>query len=246
PVVLLATGRLTLTAVCAVVALTSIASAFHRPAYLAATAQLVPKPYLPQANALAGFATGLATVAGPLLGGGLVAGAGVLGVVGVGSLMAVRFPDRLFRPRREPFGKALAGGWRFVARRRPLLLMIGFAAVLNLFASTALVALQPLALSFGDVTQLGLVTTAGGIGAVAGCLLMVPWGGTRRRATGMIGATVCVGAGTVLMGLHPSVPVVAAGLALGTGAMAVLNATGFRSSRSRSASSCRAVSSPST
>ncbi|MEU2222175.1 amino acid adenylation domain-containing protein [Streptomyces sp. NPDC018347] len=231
--VLSATGGPSLPAVCLVVTVTSIATAFHRPAYLAATAQLVPKPYLPQANALAGLGLGFAGVVGPLLGGALVAVVGVSGVIGLGvcafaagiaSLLAVRFPDRLFRRQREPFGRALTGGWRFIARRRPLLLLTGFAAVLNLFASVVFVAVQPLVLSFAGVTRLGLVTTLGGLGGVAGGLLMVPWGGTRRRATGMIAATLGVGAGTALMGLHASLPFVAAGLALRTGAMAVLNA----------------------
>ncbi|MFE9611846.1 amino acid adenylation domain-containing protein [Streptomyces sp. NPDC006012] len=230
---LLAAGRMSLAAVCLIVTITSLATAFHRPAYLAATAQLVPKPWLPQANALVGLGLGFATVVGPLLGGALVAFVGVSGVVGLGvcafaagiaSLLAVRFPDRLFRRQREPFVQALTGGWRFIAQRRPLLLLTGFAAVLNLFASVVFVAVQPLVLSFAGTTQLGLVTTVGGLGGVAGGLLMVPWGGTRRRATGMIAATLGVGAGTVLMGLHASLPVVAAGLALRMGAMAVMNA----------------------
>ncbi|MGW1541293.1 non-ribosomal peptide synthetase/MFS transporter [Streptomyces sp. NPDC002309] len=231
--VLLATGRLSLAAVCLIVTVTSVASAFHRPAYLAATAQLVPKPYLPQANALVGLGFGFANVVGPLLGGALVAFVGLAGVVGVGvaafaagigSLLAVRFPDRVFRRQRESFGQALTGGWRFVVRRRPLLLLIGFSAVLNLFASVVFVAVQPLVLSFAGVTQLGLVTTVGGVGGVVGGLLMVPWGGSRRRATGMIAATLGVGAGTVVMGLHASLLVVAVGLALRMGAMAVMNA----------------------
>ncbi|MEU6343714.1 amino acid adenylation domain-containing protein [Streptomyces sp. NPDC046977] len=231
--VLLATGRMSLAGVCLIVTVTSVATAFHRPAYLAATAQLVPKPHLPQANALVGLGLGFATVVGPLLGGVLVAFAGVSGVVGVGvgafaagiaSLLAVRFPDRMFPRRRESFGRALTGGWRFIARRRPLLLLIGFAAVLNLFASVVFVAVQPLVLSFAGTAQLGLVTTVGGVGGVLGGLLMIPWGGTRRRAIGMIAATLGVGAGTVVMGLHASLPVVAAGLALRMGAMAVMNA----------------------
>ncbi|MFE7750951.1 amino acid adenylation domain-containing protein [Streptomyces sp. NPDC057428] len=231
--VLLVTHRLSLPAVCLIVAITGVATAFHRPAYLAATAQLVPKPYLPQANALVGLGLGFAGVVGPLLGGALVASVGVTGVVvvgvcafaaGIGSLLAVRFPERMFHRQRESFGQALIGGWRFIAQRRPLLLLTGFAAVLNLFASVVFVAVQPLVLSFAGVPQLGLVTTVGGLGGVLGGLLMVPWGGTRRRAIGMIGATIGVGAGTVVMGLHASVPLVALGLTLRMGAMAVLNA----------------------
>ncbi|XVU26700.1 non-ribosomal peptide synthetase/MFS transporter [Actinoplanes sp. CA-054009] len=231
--VLLATGRLTLPGVCLFVGVIAVASAFHRPAFLAATAQLVPKPYLPQANAVVGLAANFGTVAGPLIGGALVALIGVAGVVdlgvalfagGVATLLAVRFPDLMFPRQPEPFGRALTGGFRYIARRRPLILMIGFSAVLNLFAAAVFVAVQPLVLSFAGVPQLGLVTALGGLGAAAGALLVLWWGGTRRRAVGMIAAAVGVGAGTVLMGLHASIAVVSVGLALRMGAMAVLNA----------------------
>jgi hypothetical protein len=50
------------------------------------------------------------------------------------------------------------------------------------------------------------------------------WGGTRRRATGMVGFVVGSGAGTILMGLWPSVAVVAIGLAVRWGSMALSNA----------------------
>ena len=231
--VLLTFGALNLLGVCVIVTITSVATAFHAPAYLAAIAQLVPKPYLPQANALSQLGLGMGTVLGPLAGGALIALVGLPGVVaidvctfaiGIVTLVVVRFPNRLFRKQEESFARAITGGWRFIARRRPLLLMIGFAAVLNLFASVVFVALPPLVLSFAGVPALGLVTTIGGLGAAIGGILMLPWGGAKRRAVGMIGFTIGVGLGTVLMGWHASVVVVALGLALRMGSMAIVNA----------------------
>jgi amino acid adenylation domain-containing protein len=231
--VLLATGNLTLPGVCVIVTMTATATAFHQPAYLAAIAQLVPKPYLPQANAFSQLGLGVGTVLGPMAGGALLALTGLGGVVAVDvasfaiavtTLLAVRFPDRLFPRREEPFRRAVTGGWRYLARRRPLLLMIGFAAVLNLLAAMALVALPPLVLSFAGIPALGLITTIGGLGAALGGLLMIPWGGTRRRTTGMILSVLGIGAGTVLMGLNASVPLVATGLALRMAALSIMNA----------------------
>ncbi|MEJ3656585.1 amino acid adenylation domain-containing protein [Actinomycetes bacterium KLBMP 9759] len=232
-VVLLATDRLNLWGVCAVVAATSMATAFHQPAYLAAIAQLVPKPFLPQANAVANFGFGIGTIVGPLAGGALLAGAGLTAVVaidavtfavGVLTLVLVRFPDRLFHRQEEPIHKAIAGGWRFVARRRPLLLMVGFFAVVNYFTAVMWVALTPLVLEVGGPADLGAVTAAGGVGAALGALAVVVWGGTRRRATGMIGFVAGSGVGMLMMGLFPIVLLIGIGFFVRLACMSIGNA----------------------
>ncbi|MFB9687436.1 amino acid adenylation domain-containing protein [Amycolatopsis plumensis] len=231
--VLIAVGRLELGSVCAIVGVTSVASAFHRPAYLAAIAQLVPKPYLPQANALADIGAGLGTVLGPILGGLLMGLSGLTSVavvdvatfaVGVGTLVAVRFPDRLFFTRHEPFKKALTGGLTFVVRRKPLLAMVGYFAVVNYFTALMWVVITPLVLSVGSAGELGLVSAAGGIGAAVGAVVVVFWGGTKRRATGMIAFVIGSGAGVLLMGAWPSAVVIGAGLFVRLACMSIGNA----------------------
>ncbi|RMI37073.1 non-ribosomal peptide synthetase/MFS transporter, partial [Actinomadura harenae] len=232
-VLLMARDELALWNVCLVVGVTSATAAFRTPAYLAGIAQLVPKPYLPQANALAQAGTGLGSVVGPLAGGALIALLGLTWVVavdvasfavGAATLLAVRFPDRLFAKRQETFRSAVTGGWRFIARRRPMALMAGFFAVVNYFTALMWVAVPPLVLSIGSPAALGAVTAAGGLGAAAGAAAVVMWGGTRRRAIGMVGFVIGSGAGVILMGLWPSVALVAVGLAVRLACMSVGNA----------------------
>ncbi|MFJ8912673.1 amino acid adenylation domain-containing protein [Amycolatopsis sp. NPDC102389] len=231
--VLVALGRLDLPTVCVIVGVTSLASAFHRPAYLAAIAQLVPKPYLPQANALADIGIGLGTVLGPILGGVLMGLSGLTSVVvvdaatfavGVVTLLAVRFPDRLFFTRQEPFRKALTGGFQFVLRRKPLLAMVGYFAVVNYFTALMWVVITPLVLSIGTPGELGFVSAAGGVGAAVGAVVVIWWGGTKRRATGMIGFVIGSGLGVLLMGVWPSALVIAAGLFIRLACMSIGNA----------------------
>ncbi|MFE5571372.1 amino acid adenylation domain-containing protein [Amycolatopsis japonica] len=231
--VLVALGRLDLPTVCVIVGVTSLASAFHRPAYLAAIAQLVPKPYLPQANALADIGIGLGTVLGPILGGVLMGLSGLTSVVvvdaatfavGVVTLLAVRFPDRLFFTRQEPFRKALTGGFLFVLRRKPLLAMVGYFAVVNYFTALMWVVITPLVLSIGSPGELGFVSAAGGVGAAVGAVVVIWWGGTKRRATGMIGFVIGSGLGVLLMGVWPSALVIAAGLFIRLACMSIGNA----------------------
>ncbi|MFE3453771.1 amino acid adenylation domain-containing protein [Nonomuraea sp. NPDC059194] len=211
----------------------SLVTAFHRPAYLAAVAQLVPKPYLMQANAVANLGTGLGMLLAPMAGAALVTMFGLHGVVaidivtfliGLGTLLAVRFPDRLFHRLEETFTQAIVGGWRFLVRRRPLMIMIGFFVVENYLGMLALAVTVPTLLSFGDVAAVGTVTAAQGLGAVLGSLVMVFWGGTDRRAIGMVGFVSGFGLGVLLIGLRPSVLLAAVGGLVSWLFLSVLNA----------------------
>ncbi|MEU1723314.1 amino acid adenylation domain-containing protein [Nonomuraea sp. NPDC005692] len=232
-VLLLTTDRLEFWNVCLIVGVTSVVSAFQQPAWLAAIAQLVPKPYLPQANALANVGFGAGNVVAPLAGGALIGLFGLSAVVavdvatfavGVLTLVLVRFPDRLFHRREETFMAALTGGWRFLRRRRPLLVMALYFAVVNFCTALMWVLVTPVVLAIGDSADLGAVTAVGGVGAAVGTGVVLVWGGTRRRATGMIGFVVGSGLGVVLMGVWPVVWLVAAGLFVRLACMSIGNA----------------------
>ncbi|MET7419404.1 amino acid adenylation domain-containing protein [Dactylosporangium sp. NPDC005555] len=232
-VALLTLGRLEIWSVGLLAGLLSTITAFHRPAYLAAVAQLVPKPYLGQANAVAGLGPGIGMLIAPLAGGALITALGMPWVVavdvvsllaGVGTLLAVRLPDRLFRRREETFTRAIAGGWRFLTRRRPLMIMIGFFVVENFLAMLALAVTVPTVYGFGGTTAVSVVTTCSGVGAGLGALAMLLWGGAERRATGMVGFVIGVGAGAALVGLRPSTAVAAAGSLVWYASLTVLNA----------------------
>jgi amino acid adenylation domain-containing protein len=232
-VVLLATDSLALWNVSLIVGLTSVATAFHQPAYLAAIAQLVPKPYLPQANALAQMGVSVSQLAAPLAGGALIALLGlapvvvinvVTFVVGMATLLAVRLPDRMFRRAEESFRSSITGGWRFIVKRRPLVVMIGYFMVVNFFTAIMWVSIAPIVLPRSGPVALGVVTAIGWAGAVLGGLAIIPWGGTRRRTIGMVGFVIGSGAGMVLMGAHTSLAVIAIGLAIRLASMAVVNA----------------------
>ncbi|MCX4580496.1 amino acid adenylation domain-containing protein [Streptomyces sp. NBC_01571] len=232
-IVAAAVGSLQVWEVAVFAGLTSLTAAFQRPAYLASVAQLVPKPYLAQANGITQLGSAISTLIAPLLGGALISLTGLTGVVcvdsvavlaGAGVLLLVRFPDRLFRKRRESFASALTGGWRFIARRRPMVAMVVFFVVVNYITATTTVLTAPLVLSTANAGVLGLVIAAGALGAVAGGLAMAFWGGTRRRADGMIGMTIGMGLATVLIGLRPTPLLMGVGLFLWWVCNAILNA----------------------
>ena len=235
-VALLATDRLALWSVCVIVGVTAVTEAVRQPAWLAAVAQLVPKPYLNQANSLANLGPGLSLVVGPLAGGALIGLVGLSGVVavdvvtfvvGLVTLLAVRFPNRLFHRQEEPFTTALLGGWRFVLRRKAILVQVLFFTVVNYFTAVMWVAVTPLVLALGSPASLGLVTAVGGVGAAVGAVVVLAWGGTKRRAIGMIGFVIGSGIGTVLIGILPSIAVIAVGLFVRLASMTIGNVHGL-------------------
>jgi amino acid adenylation domain-containing protein len=230
---LLWTDSLRLWHVYPLVAVGAIAMAFQQPAYRAAVTQLVPKRYYGKANGIAQLGGAAGTVVAPLLGGGLVVLIGLTGVVvidlvtfgfALATLLVVRFPDRLFTKREEPFRRELTGGWRYIVARPGLMAIILATTALNFLVAMVEVIATPLVLSLGTVSTLGLVLSAGGAGLLGGSVLTSVWGGTRRRTTGILVSVVLIGLAMVVTGLaaHPLYP--ALGL-FGIGAAtAVMNA----------------------
>lgn len=230
--VLLWTDHLQLWHVYVVACVGSVCNAFQRPAYIAAIAQLVPKRYLGQANGLAQLGTGSGDMLAALAGGVLVAAVGLHGVVlfdmatfliGVSVLLRVRFPDTLFEKREEPLLREVVTGWRYIVRRRGLVAMVVFFVVFNYLFAVATVLVTPMVLADGSAVTLGVVTAVGGVGAVLGALVMALWGGTTRRATGMIGFTSVVGVAAVFAGSRPEPVFVAIGLFVLWAALMILN-----------------------
>ncbi|HEY0636444.1 MAG TPA: MFS transporter, partial [Pseudonocardiaceae bacterium] len=213
-------------------ALGAVCNAFQRPAYLAAIAQLVPKRYLGQANGIAQAGAAAGDLLAALAGGVLVGLVGLRGVViidmatflvGVSVLLLVRFPNLLFVRREEPLLREVVTGWRYIVRRPSLVAMVVFFVVFNYLFAFATVLVTPLVLARHSAAVLGVVSAVGGVGGVVGVLAMALWGGTHRRAIGMVGFTSVVGLATVVMGLGAHPAFAAAGLFGLWAALMILN-----------------------
>ncbi|XVU22786.1 amino acid adenylation domain-containing protein [Actinoplanes sp. CA-054009] len=177
------------------VSVTSLAGAFQRPAYLAAVAQLVPKRYLGHAVGITQLGVAAGTTFAPMIGAALFGVVGLTGVLlidvasfltGVLTLLWVRFPDRLWRRREEPFRAEMAAGWRYISRRPGLRAVLRYFVVDHVLYTLGFAVITPLLLIEHSPLALGAVLSAGGIGGLAGALAMSLWGGTARRASGMI------------------------------------------------------------
>ncbi|MFG1647435.1 amino acid adenylation domain-containing protein [Amycolatopsis sp. NPDC049252] len=228
---LLVADNLQLWFIYVLIPLGSVAGSLQRIAYQSSVAQLVPKQYLGHAMGLAQLSNGFAQLLMPVIAAGLLAAIQLSGILvldmvsyvfAIVSLLFVRFPDLLgWRPR-EPLLTAIAGGLKYSWNHRGFRTMLLYFALANVFLAPALVLVSPLVLSFGTVTDVAQVALAEAVGAVAGGIGMALWGGPRkRRMVGVLVGNVGIALGSLVMGLRPSLIVVAAGVFLLSAAMAV-------------------------
>jgi hypothetical protein len=144
-------------------------------------------------------------------------------VLSLAVLCLVRFPDLLFRRRDESVWQEITGGARYIARRAPMRAMVVFFLAYNLLLGVGLALLPPMILSFASAPMLGTVTMIGAAGGVAAGITLALWGGSARRATGMIGFVVLTGAGMAIAGLRPELSFVTCGLVCVTFSLAMIN-----------------------
>jgi DHA3 family macrolide efflux protein-like MFS transporter len=213
---LFARGAATTGVVLAILFVRGLGAALHAPAMLASTSLLVPREQLTRIQGLNQLLEGgMNIVSAPL-------GALLLGLLPIAGVMLVDVVTALFAivplaftsvPRPPHTTEAapswwaeMAGGARYLAQRRGLSTLVVMAALINLCLVPAF-ALLPLLVSGelgGGALQLGWVSSAFGIGTLAGGLALGIWGGTKRRILTVLPALIGLGAMVVGLGLSPS------------------------------------------
>ena len=204
---------------------------------------LVGKQDLANAIALNSIGQNLARVAGPALGGLLLATAGVPGVysfqagsyiVAMGTLMTLRQDLKPDGQRRETFAHSLTDGLRY-ARRESAILMLLLIALTATFFGMGYSQLMPayaakvLNLTTSDSgSGYGFLMVSVGAGAIVGSLLVVVMGQFHGQGKLLLGAVAVVGIMLLALGLNQS-PVIAvillAGVGMGTSLWMALNNT---------------------
>ena len=203
----------------------AVGNAFQAPAWLAAMPTLVPKQHLDRANGMTQLNEGVSLVLGPVIAGALLGLSGLGAillldittfVVAVGTLMAVRFP-RVERSPEDESGSIrteVRSGWRFLRARTGLTWLLWMYAGVNFVMSFTNVLIIPMILSFAGEGTAGTIFSIGGLGLVAGSLLVSIWGGFRNRiATITLGISIA-GLLIAMVGLRPNALLVGTGFVL--------------------------------
>lgn len=213
---LLLAGKLQIWHIYLATAINSICKSFLEYAYFASTTLLVPKQHFGRASGMIQMGKAAQQLFSPILAGLLVAAIQVPGVIFIDflsfvlalfSLLIVRFPQ----PEKSQDSKFAKGsllseaayGWKYIAARPGLLLMVFFFNITNFSIGTAQVLLTPMLLSFTNTQTLGIVMSLGGSGWLFGSITMTIWGGMKRRIYGIFIFEFLLGLAILVMGLRP-------------------------------------------
>ena len=222
------TGHVPLAALMVFAAVDGLGSAFFRPALSGLIPSLADAASLQRANALLGFGRSLSSLAGPALGGVLVAAfqpATVFAIDAASYLVSALFLLAVPRDTVAPRSAAssmfadLRDGWVEFRSRRWLWSIVAQFSLIHLTAVPAYLVLGPqiAADGLGGARGWGFVLGGFGAGVVAGGLLMVRF--TPRRPL-LLATAGLLGFVPALLALALSAPlpaVVAAGVLAGTG-----------------------------
>ena len=227
--VLLVSGRLELTHLYVLSGVFGLLSAFFMPAAMSVTPQLVPREVLTQANAVRSFASELAGILGPPLGGlfitlgslSLALGFDALTfVLGALCLLAMR-PRSVQRQTETSLGywHDLREGFWYVAGLRWLWVTIVLFSFVNVFVAGVAVVLLPLLAEtrFSGAVSLGWLLSGMAGGALISALVLNRIT-LRRRGWAAYLAVVVSGLGLVGVGFAPHIIV-------GVGALACVGAS---------------------
>lgn len=218
---LLAAGRLEIWHVYAAQAVSSCFQAFQMPAFQASATLMLPKRAYARAAGFTSLVHSSATLLGPL------AAVPLIGLVGVGAVLAadlatfavaavtlalvrVPRPPGDAEPARRPSIWRQAGvGFSYVFARPGLLGLQASLSSVNLLLMLAFSLTSPMVLARtgGDRVAFGSVQAALGLGGIVGGVLLVLWGGPRRKVHGVYGSMLLQGIlGIALFGLGRAVP----------------------------------------
>ena len=199
-------------------AISSIMATIQMPAYAAAIPLMVPEEHLGRANGLGQLSRSVGQLIAPILGGFLLVTIGLQGIImidlasfllAVTTLLLVRLPDI---PRtttqgeaRESWLQAATAGWRYIVQRRGLLSLLIYFAVINFLLGSIDVLVTPLLLSITTVDRLGVILFIGGLGMLAGSLVMSFWGGPKYKIYGVLLVQLTCGLCVALVGINTHV-----------------------------------------
>src|SRR5690242_9139379 len=202
-------GKITVGWVLALQVAQGLINAFDTPARQAFVVHMVDdRADLPNAIALNSTMVNGSRIIGPSIGGLIIAAVGegwcfaidgVSYIAVIASLLAMRLPARIARPRGGAILDELRIGFQYVTRFAPVRTALMLLALVSLMGMPYTVLMPVIATQtlHGGANTLGFLMTASGIGAVAGALYLA----SRRSVLGlgrvMVFATMAFGAGLI-------------------------------------------------
>jgi MFS transporter, DHA3 family, macrolide efflux protein len=226
-IVLLSLGRLQLWEIYIIVAVGASCISLQNPAFAATVPLLLPKKHFGRASGMMQLGPAASRILAPLLAGALLPFIRLQGIIAIdlATFVFAAFTLLLLKlPKAAPKAALAEGekrpgilreatyGWTYIRERPGLLSLLLFFAVLNLLFSFSQVLTTPLVLSFSTAPQLGIVLAISSAGMLIGSIAMSVWGGPKKKIYGILGFSPVLGLSFLLIGVRPSVVLIAAGV----------------------------------
>jgi len=201
----------------------SLFNTFQWPAQSAATTMLVPQEHLGRAGGMVQIGQAISQLLAPAIAGALFVTAGMQSVIlidfvtfvfAVGTLLFVRIPEPVRsaedQESRRSITRNIRFGFDYIRQRQGLFLLLMYFASINFFFSMVGPLLTPMMLELGSAAEVGLASSAIGLGMLIGTLIMSAWGGPQRRVFGVLGAGIWMSLMLLLMSAQPSLTLIGA------------------------------------
>jgi len=196
----------------------ALGGAFHAPAMTASTTLMVPEAHFTRIQGLNQSVQGLLMIIGAPLGALLLAVLPMTGVmmvdvltalVAIVPLLMIHVPQPTRSADAPPVGSVwneTLEGFRYLARRRGHATLIAMSALINalLVPAFSLLPLLVLERLGGGAAQFGWLSSAFGVGLMAGGIALGIWGGFRRRIVTTLVGMIALGVAVAAVGLTPA------------------------------------------
>ena len=204
-------GGASLTEICIGVAISSIFSSLLEPSYRATITDLLDAGEYSRASGLVGLAGSARYLISPILAGALLAVSDIrillvldictflLTVICTGVVR--RAIERTVIENRAPFFEELKTGWKAVAEKRGVLILIFVASVMTCFMGAFQILAEPLILDFADSATLGVGETVCASGMLVSSLFLGIRGIRREYVKVLSASLVIAGTAMVIFGM---------------------------------------------
>ena len=178
------TNHLPIALIAVLILVNATCTSFMQPTFTAATTQLVPAKYLDRASGLNQVGHSIAQLLAPVLGGALLVSIGLAGIIwiDVGSFaiavltqVFIRIPNLPLPAAghpKESIKTSALKAIQFLRVRPGLIALLSFFVVKNFLTAIVYVATTPYILSFASSVVLGSIFSVGGLGMVAGGIIL--------------------------------------------------------------------------
>ncbi|MBG0784988.1 MAG: MFS transporter [Anaerolineaceae bacterium] len=216
--------------------LSAVFGSFQSPAYMAATATMVPKEELVRFGGIRQFGDAAILLLTPILGALLYATIGLGGIimvdlatflVAVIILILIPIPQpelvtqtddpEIRKNRLQVVVSDFKFSWKYLTGRKGLLGLLLFGAGINFFVGLGGIVTFPLVLSFGNETNLSIIQFSAGIALLISGFVMSTWGGPKKNRVVMGYLAIFLsGIGTLIIGLASQFYLLVIGMIIST------------------------------